>query len=631
MSAAVGATSGWLVNSLVYLGATVAIVPLTRRLGLGSIVGYLMAGIAVGPFGLNLLADPQTVLHFAEFGVVLMLFLIGLELEPRRLWMLRRPIFGWGSVQMVACAGLIAALGWAAGVSMPVAVVAGLGLALSSTAAALQAMGERNLLPTTSGQAGLAILLLQDVAAIPILAVVPLLAGGTQQGLPWTDVLRAVGAIAAIVLLGRPLLRHGLRWIAGHGSPEVFTAAALGLVAGIALLMQWVGLSMALGAFLGGVLLAESEYKRELETDVEPFKGLLLGLFFMAVGMGIDFRALAAHPGWVLGVLTALLVVKSAVMALLARAMQLPRGERLVFVGLLAQGGEFAFVVFQGATGAGLLNPATGSILVGAVALSMLLTPPMLALTERWARRGPATADAPPTADALLDKPQEAPVIIAGFGRYGQIVGRLLYANGLRGTVLDHDAEQVAALRRFGFRVFYGDATRLDLLRTAGAATARVLVVAVDDVEQSLRIVDLARQHFPRLTLVARARNVQHYYALRDRGVTLIERETLDAALRSGRSVLETMGWSPMRARQLAQRFRRHSVEQLERMWPHHRDEAQLVALAKQGRQQLEELFAQERQAQRQRAPGGDWQDDAPANEQAAGQQPAPSTSPPPP
>lgn len=514
---------------------------------------------------------------------------------------------------------------------MPVAVVAGLGLALSSTAAALQAMGERNLLPTTSGQAGLAILLLQDVAAIPILAVVPLLAGGTQQGLPWTDVLRAVGAIAAIVLLGRPLLRHGLRWIAGHGSPEVFTAAALGLVAGIALLMQWVGLSMALGAFLGGVLLAESEYKRELETDVEPFKGLLLGLFFMAVGMGIDFRALAAHPGWVLGVLTALLVVKSAVMALLARAMQLPRGERLVFVGLLAQGGEFAFVVFQGATGAGLLNPATGSILVGAVALSMLLTPPMLALTERWARRGPATADAPPTADALLDKPQEAPVIIAGFGRYGQIVGRLLYANGLRGTVLDHDAEQVAALRRFGFRVFYGDATRLDLLRTAGAATARVLVVAVDDVEQSLRIVDLARQHFPRLTLVARARNVQHYYALRDRGVTLIERETLDAALRSGRSVLEAMGWSPMRARQLAQRFRRHSVEQLERMWPHHRDEAQLVALAKQGRQQLEELFAQERQAQRQRAPGGDWQDDAPANEQAAGQQPAPSTSPPPP
>ena len=631
MSAAGAAGSPWLVNTLVYLGATVAVVPLARRLGLGSIIGYLVAGIVVGPYGLNLLPDPQTVLHLAEFGVVLMLFLIGLELEPRRLWALRRPIFGWGTLQVLGCAAAIAGLALAAGVRMPVALVAGLGLALSSTAAALQVMGERNLLPTTSGRAGLAILLFQDVAAIPILAVVPLLAGQHGGALPWADAARAAGAIAAILLLGRPLLRHGLRWIARSGSAEVFTAAALGLVAGIAWLMQWVGLSMALGAFLGGVLLAESEYKRELETDGEPFKGLLLGLFFLAVGMGIDFRALLAHPGPLLTVLAALLVVKAAVMALLARAMGLPAGERRVFVCLLAQGGEFAFVVFQGATGAGLFDAATGSILIGGVALSMLLTPVLLAASEALSRRT-ARQDAVPAAaaQAALDEPQDAPVIIAGFGRYGQIVGRLLYANGLRGTVLDHDAEQVAALRRFGFRVFYGDATRLDLLRTAGAATARVLVVAVDDVEQSLRIVDLARQHFPRLTVVARARNVQHYYALRDRGVTLIERETLDAALRSGRSVLETMGWSPMRARQLAQRFRRHSVEQLERMWPHHRDEAQLVALAKQGRQQLEELFAQEREAQRQRAPGGDWQADALANEQAAGRQPAPSNRPPP-
>lgn len=613
MSASAGAASGWLVNSLVYLGATVAVVPLTRRLGLGSIVGYLLAGIAVGPFGLNLMADPQTVLHLAEFGVVLMLFLIGMELEPRRLWTLRRPIFGWGTAQIVACAGLIAAVAIAAGASLPVAMVAGLGLALSSTAAALQVMGERNLLPTTAGQAGLAILLFQDVAAIPILATLPLLAGGAGPGVAWTEVLRAAGAVAAIVLVGRPLLRHGLRWIARHGTPEVFTAAALGLVAGIALLMQWVGLSMALGAFLGGVLLAESEYKRELETDVEPFKGLLLGLFFMAVGMGIDLPLLAARPGAVLAVLLALLGLKLGVMWLLARAMKLPPGERLVFVCLLAQGGEFAFVVFQGAAGAGLLDAATRSILVGAVALSMLLTPALLALAEGWARRRPQPVEPPP--EAALDQPQNAPVIIAGFGRYGQIIGRLLYANGLRGTVLDHDAEQVAALRRFGFRVFYGDASRLDLLRTAGAATARVLVVAVDDMERSLRIVDMARQHFPHLAIVARARNVQHYYALRDRGVTLIERETLDSALRSGRSVLEQMGWSPLQARQLAVRFRRHSVDQLERMWPHHRDERQLVAMAKQGRQQLEELFAQERQARRHMPRPAGWGDEGTAQE----------------
>jgi glutathione-regulated potassium-efflux system ancillary protein KefC len=585
----------WLNASLVYLAAAVIAVPLARKLGLGSIIGYLGAGIAIGPFGLELVRDPDAILQFAEFGVVLMLFLIGLELEPPRLWAMRRSIFGWGSAQVLGCAVAVGGVALLLGVRWPVAVVAGLGLALSSTAVALQVMQERNLMGTAGGQAGFSILLLQDVAAIPILALIPLLAPKVQDsGSPWTEALRALAVIAGIIVVGRLLLRHALRWIARSGSPEIFTAAALGLVVGLASLMHAVDLSAALGAFLGGVLLAESEYRRELETDVEPFKGLLLGLFFMAVGMSIDFHVVRDHLGMVLALLAGFLAIKALVLWTLARWVAVPGPERPVFTLLLAQGGEFAFVVFQQGATARVLTESQTSVLIGTVALSMLVTPLLLVAIDRWLlpRYAQAAVDNSPHA---LTEPQEAPVIIAGFGRYGQVVGRLLYANGLKPTVLDHDAEQVEALRRFGFRVHYGDATRLDLLRMAGAASARVLVVAIDDVEQSLALVDLARAHFPNLVLVARARNVQHFFALRDRGVTLIERETLDAALMSGRSVLEHLGWTPERAGELASRFRAHSVAQLEAFWPHHRDEQALVSMARKGRQQLEELFAQER------------------------------------
>ncbi|RZI85893.1 MAG: glutathione-regulated potassium-efflux system protein KefC [Rubrivivax sp.] len=600
--------SNWLISTLVYLSAAIIVVPLAKKLGLGSIIGYLAAGIAIGPFGLKLVSDTESILHFAEFGVVLMLFLIGLELEPPRLWALRRPIFGWGSLQLLGCALVLAVAALAFGVPWRIALVAGLGLALSSTAVALQVMHERNMLPTSAGQAGFAILLLQDVAAIPILALIPLLGVKAEAGNPGLEALRALAVIVGIVVVGRLLLRHALRWIARSQSPEIFTAASLGLVVGIATLMQAVGLSMALGAFLGGVLLAESEYKRELETDVEPFKGLLLGLFFMAVGMSIDFGALAQHMAWVAAILFGFLALKGLVLWGLARLIKVPVGERPVFTLLLAQGGEFAFVVFQQAEGAKVLSAEVSSILIGTVALSMLVTPMLLVVIDRYLlpRFSQAAAHSP---EAELTQRQEAPVIIAGFGRYGQVIGRLMYANGLKATILDHDAEQVEALRRFGFRVHYGDATRLDLLRMAGAESARVLVVAIDDVEQSLKLVDLARQHFPKLAIVARARNVQHWYALRDRGVTMLERETLDSALMSGRSVLELMGWHPHHARQMAMRFRRHSVQQLERLWPHHQDEQALVAMAKQGRQQLEELFAQEREAPQGRRPQG-WGDE---------------------
>ncbi|MBQ0931760.1 glutathione-regulated potassium-efflux system protein KefC [Ideonella alba] len=603
--------SQWLHAALIYLTAAVLFVPLAKRFGLGSIIGYLGAGVAIGPFGLGVVKDPESILHAAEFGVVLMMFLIGLELEPPRLWALRRPIFGWGTTQLLGCALVLGGAGWALGAPWTMAVIAGLALALSSTAVSLQIMQERHLLPTTGGQAGFAILLLQDVAAIPILALIPLLGqGAAGTGHPAWEALKAVGVIAAIILGGRLLLRHALRWVARSRSPEIFTAAALGLVVGIASLMEAAGLSMALGAFLGGVLLAESEYKRELETDVEPFKGLLLGLFFMAVGMSMDFAALWADRWLVLGLLLGFLALKAAVIWALATAVEVPLAERPVLTLLLAQGGEFAFVVFQQAEGAGVIGTRHGALLVGTVALSMLVTPLLLVLIDRLVlpRFARGTGDSP----HALAEPQDAPVIIAGFGRYGQVIGRLLYANGIRPTVLDHSAEQVEFLRKFGFRVHYGDATRLDLLRLAGAEQARVLVIAIDDVEQSIALAEAARQHFPQLTLVARARNVQHYYALRDRGVDMIDRETMDSALFSARRVLEQLGWLPHQARQLAMRYRQHLVEQIERTYPHHRDEQALVSMAKQGRQQLEELFAQEREAlaQRQRAPG--WDPDGP-------------------
>ncbi|MGA0611784.1 glutathione-regulated potassium-efflux system protein KefC [Caldimonas sp. KR1-144] len=594
----------WLSTSLVFFGAAVVAVPLARALGMGAILGYLAAGLLIGPHGLKLVSDPETILHFAEFGVVLMLFLVGLELEPRRLWQLRRPIFGWGSAQVVGCALAMGLAALALGVPWRIALVAALGLALSSTAIALQVMEERNLMRTGTGEAGFAILLFQDVAAIPILALIPLL-GLVQDdgGNAWLEAARALGVIAAIVLGGRLLLRHGLRWIARSRTPELFTAASLGLVVGIAALMQLVGLSMALGAFLAGVLLAESEYKRELETDVEPFKGLLLGLFFIAVGMSVDFDALAANPGLVLAILAGFMLLKAVVLWGIARGMDVPYQERPVLTLLLAQGGEFAFVVFQQAASARVFAPETGSVLIGAVALSMLATPFLLVAIDRFVLPRYANCTLPEVKE--IDEPQDAPIILAGFGRYGQIIGRLLYANGLKATVLDHDADQIETMRRFGWNVFYGDATRLDLLRTAGAGQAKVIVIAIDDIEQSLKLADLAREHFPQATLVARARNVQHYYQMRERGVTMVEREVLDSALMSGRSVLEVMGFEPHRARQLAMRFRRHNLEQVEKLWPHYRDQNMLVSMLKQGRVQLEEQFAQERAQRKERREEG--------------------------
>lgn len=620
----------WLTNSLIYLSAAVLVVPLSKALGLGSIIGYLVAGIAIGPWGLGLVSRVEDVLHFAEFGVVLMLFLVGLELEPKRLWNLRRPIFGWGTAQVLSCAAVLFAVGCAVGASWRVALVAALGLALSSTAIALQVFGERNLLKTPSGQAGFSILLFQDVAAIPILALLPLLAGATAAEQSITGLERAleaakiIGVIGGIILGGRLLLRPILRWIARSDTPEIFTAAALLLVVAIAALMQLVGLSMALGAFLAGVLLAESEYRRELETDIEPFKGLLLGLFFIAVGMSINFGVLIASP-WIMAMLVVgFMVIKLVVIYALAKAMGIAYQERPVFTLLLAQGGEFAFVVFQ-AAGPDVLPPEVTSLLIGAVALSMLLSPLLLVLLDRFVL--PRYSRNTGTKLEEISEQQDAKVLICGFGRYGQIVGRMLMSQGLRVTVLDHDADTVEGLRQFGFRVFYGDATRLDLLRTAGAGTAKVIVVAVDDIEQSLEIVDLVKENFPQARIIARARNVTHLFQLRDRGVTEVEREVFESSLRSARSTLEALGWPAHEARESAMRFRRRNIELSNEIYPHYKDRAKLIAANKAGRQQFEEQMARERE-ERQRRLGRDWgkldDEEAPAPEAEPESQSAP-------
>jgi len=597
----------WLINSFIYLSAAVIAVPLCRMLGLGAIIGYLGAGIAIGPWGLGLVTNVEDILHFAEFGVVLMLFLVGLELEPRRLWNLRRAIFGWGSAQLLACTACIFIACFALGYWIPgtfggwkTPLVAALGLALSSTAIALQVMGERNMLGTSSGQAGFSILLFQDVAAIPILALLPLLGAALPAAAPdaspaWLEALKIIAIIGGIVLGGRLLLRPLFRWIAGSRTPEIFTAASLLLVVGISALMQVVGLSMALGAFLAGVLLAESEYRRELETDIEPFKGLLLGLFFIAVGMSIDFGVLWRSPGVMALLVLGFMALKALAIYTLARLMGLPYQDRPVFTLLLAQGGEFAFVVFQAAAGARVFPAETASLLIGAVAVSMLLSPLLLVMLDklllpRWANCGVPVLEE-------ISEPQQAPVVIAGFGRYGQIVARLMLAQGIPCTVLDHDAEMIEAARSFGYRVFYGDASRLDLLRTAGAAQAKVLVVAVDDKTQSLAIVDLAREHFPQLQLVARARDVTHWHELRDRGVMLVQRELFESSLRSARSVLELLGQGTAEAAQTVRRFREHNLQLFEKMHPHYKDRNKLIAVVKQGRAQLEEQMAQERAA----------------------------------
>ncbi|MGZ9711018.1 glutathione-regulated potassium-efflux system protein KefC [Glaciimonas sp. GNP009] len=580
-----------LLNALIYLAAAVVAVPIAKRLGLGAVLGYLLAGMVIGPWGLRLIDGVEDILHFSEFGVVLLLFLIGLELEPKRLWSLRRPIFGWGGTQVgiVTLALFGAAIGF--GVDWKTALIASLGLSLSSTAIVLATLSERKLTATPAGSAGFAILLFQDIAAIPMIAIVPLLGVAAVQGSDagWLSAAKAVAVIATLIFGGRFLVRPLIRMIAKTGLREIFTAFALLLVIATGLLMEWVGMSMALGAFLAGVLLADSEYRHALETDLEPFKGLLLGLFFIAVGMSVDFGVFLAQPWLVLGLVAGFLLIKISVLYILSKLFKIARAQQFLFAVLLSQGGEFAFVVFGAAAAAKVFTQETSSLLVVVVALSMVTTPLLLIFYDKVVL--PYFVSTRQRPDDVIDD-NENLVIIAGFGRFGQIVGRLLHANQVSMTVLDHDPDQIDLLRKFGFKVFYGDATRIDLLRTAGVAKARLLVVAIDDIDGSLRLIAAVRRAYPLLPIAARARNITHYYDLMDLGVTVIERETFDSALQLGRQALQQLGFGPSRAEQAAIKFRAHNLQTVHDIYPHHKDQQQRVSLARQARAELEEMFA---------------------------------------
>ena len=574
-------------EALVYLVAALIFVPISRRLGLGSILGYLAAGIAIGPYGLRLISDPEHILHFAELGVVLLLFIVGLELKPARLWVMRKMVFGLGALQVILSAAAIAGLATLLGLDSRSAVIVGLVLALSSTAFVLQMLAEQQQLTSTHGRAAFSVLLFQDVAAIPLIAFLPFLAAG-NTGLDASGFLFGALALAALIVPGRYLLRPVLHIAVYTRLPEIFTASALLVVIGAALLMHLAGLSMILGAFIAGMLLADSEYRHQLEGDIAPFKGLLLGLFFIAVGMTVNLGLLLDEPLRILVIVALLMLTKAAVLLPLSFAFGPPDRRQAVRVAaLLAQGGEFAFVLLGIASRDSILAPALIDELVLAVALSMLLTPLIYFAVDRGFRDHAEASDA-----HSIPEDEDTPIIVAGFGRVGQIIGRTLRAVDMPFTALDFDPEQVGIVRRFGSRVHFGDATRLDVLRAAGAGHARVIVIALADMESSLRVATTIRQHFPRLKIVARARNRRHAHKLMDLGVDHIIRDTLLSSMAMAEHVLEELKLSADTAKHVAKTFLdrdeallrdQHAVhDSEEKLIQSHRDAAEeLTALLK--------------------------------------------------
>ena len=586
---------GLLHEAAIFLAAAVVAVPLCRLLGFGSVLGYLAAGVAIGPDGLALVTDVDNILHFSELGIVLLLFVIGLELQPSRLWVLRHNVFGLGALQVAACGVPLGLAAWGLGVAPIPAVVIGAGLALSSTAFVLQLLAERGQLTTHHGRAGFTILLFQDLAVLPLLAAMPLLAAGGADLEPAAmarDAGAVVGVLLALVLGGHYALRPILRLVARTRTHEIFTATALLLVLGSALAVSAVGLSMALGAFVAGVLLADSEFRHELEATIEPFKGLFLGLFFIAVGMSADLGLVAARPGAVIGLAAGLIALKAGVLFVLARLWGLDRRAAPALAVLLSQGGEFGFVLFSAAAGRGILDGGTADLLIAVVTLSMAATPLLVLANERLLQPRLAGAAPQRPRDRIeADESHAAPVIIAGFGRFGQIVGRMLRVARIPFTALELNPAQVDFVRRYGNRVYYGDPSRLEVLRAAGAEHARALVLALDDVEASVRAATTARHHYPKLAVYARARNRQHAHRLMELGVRVIVRETFDSSLDLATRLLTGLGWPPERAAEAAARFRAHDEATLEHQRALRHDEQALIQSAHEAAAELEELF----------------------------------------
>ena len=567
---------GFFYQALIYLTAAVVSVPIAKRLGLGSVLGYLIAGIIIGPFALELIGkEGQDVMHFAEFGVVMMLFLIGLELQPSLLWKMRVPILGLGGVQVLATGIIIAGVGIVAGLKWQTSAAIGMTLALSSTAIVLQTLNEKGIMKTEGGQNVFSVLLFQDIAVIPMLALFPLLAlpefisGSTTNtagdhstiisNLPvWGQTLAVLIAVLLIIVVGKYLMNYAFRIIASTKLREIFTAAALLIVIGIAILMSQLGLSPALGTFIAGVVLAGSEYRHELESDIEPFKGLLLGLFFISVGASIDFNLIASQPGLIAQLVVALILIKMVVLYIIGRLYGMGLSNKMLFTFSLAQGGEFAFVLFSFSVQNGVLNSAIANPLIAAVAVTMALTPLLMILNEKVFMNRIGKADEKQEDDIIEEK---NPVIIAGFGKYGSIIGRFLRANGVETTVLDTDPDKIDILGKLGIKVFYGDASRVDLMHSAGAEEASLLVVAIDEEDKMLQLLENIKKHFPKLRVLVKAKNRKNAYDVIAHGFEDVYLEPMDSSLNIGVQALKMLGFRSHQAVRAANKFKKYETK----------------------------------------------------------------------
>lgn len=580
-------------TTVIFLGAALLMVPLLKRFGLASVIGYLTTGIVLGPHAMGMISDTHQVLEFAEFGVVMLLFLIGLELEPSRLWVLRHSVFGLGGLQVLLTGLLFMGAGVWWGASTPVSFIVGFGLAMSSTAFVLQLLSEKNQLTSQYGRKAFAILLFQDLAVVPLLAAIPLLAGQNPD-IGWADLGKLLLVAAVFVVSSRTLVRPAFRFIAGAGAREMFTAAALFIVIGAAILTELLGISMAMGAFAAGVLLADSEYRHELEASLQPFKGLLLGLFFIAVGMTADIQLLIDEPVSILGLALLLMLTKFLLLALIGRI----SGADLhcnVHLGVsLAQGGEFAFVLFTAAVADNLLPVDMAERLILVVTLTMALTPLAFMLLEKFIE--PRLR---PRENRSFDEVPEhdSQVIIAGFGRFGQIVARVLRMHHIPFTALEADVRQVDFVRRFGNRVYYGNPANIELLRSAGTGKARIFVLAMDNIEDSIRTAQSVHHHFPHVAIYARARDRAHAYRLMDLGVKVINRETYLSSLSLAEKVLTGLGMPEEQAAQGVARFQEYDEELIKRQHAIYQDEARLLETTRQSMDELENLFESDARA----------------------------------
>ncbi len=591
-----------LANIFVFLAAACIAVPLSSRFKLGSVLGYILAGVLIGPFALSLITDTENISHFAEFGVVMMLFLIGLELEPSILWRLRKAIIGLGGLQVILTTLAFTGIGMVMGFDWKISLAVSMALSLSSTAIVLQILQEKKLMHTPMGERSFAVLLFQDIAVIPILVALPFLAAHAPASLTsspewlagypaWARALIIVAIIGAMVTAGRICSRPFFRVIARTNLRELFTATSLALVIGVTLLMNMLGVSPALGAFIAGVVLANSEYRHTIETDIQPFKGLLLGLFFISIGMGIDFGMLASEPVTIVGCALLLIAVKGLILYVLGKLFGLSPEHDSGFALALAQGGEFAFVLFQLIGGLSLVSEAHVHFLNLVVTLSMVATPFLMMIYSKYIVPLYMSVLPEATYDTIDKKSQ---IIIAGFGRFGQVISRFLLAQGVKVTVLEKDADQIEQLRKFGFKGYYGDAARIDILRSAGLQDAKILIIAVDDEASCMEIATIAKRDFPNVAIFARAHNRRHAYNLNKLGVDYFKRELFDSALNMASDIMVYLGHDSDEMKAKATLFKKHDFATLKKSFAFFDDEEKLILFARQKRKELEDILQQD-------------------------------------